>query len=189
MLKSKRRRWMPPRYAERVEIADSSQFNAAEMDSWIAFGSVLTLLPAALDAELQRVAELSHFEYQVLSMLAELPDRTMRMSNLASFANSSLSRLSHSATRLESRGFMTRTPDPTDGRFTLATLSDQGWCKVTSATPQYVAVVRSLVFESLTKQQTVQLGEVGRRIMRAIEPGHECMGPAQWMSQSAPAEA
>ena len=117
---------MPPRYAERVEIADSSQFNAAEMDSWIAFGSVLTLLPAALDAELQRVAELSHFEYQVLSMLAELPDRTMRMSNLASFANSSLSRLSHSATRLESRGFMTRTPDPTDGRFTLATLSDQG---------------------------------------------------------------
>ena len=65
MLKSKRRRWMPPRYAERVEIADSSQFNAAEMDSWIAFGSVLTLLPAALDAELQRVAGLSHFEYQV----------------------------------------------------------------------------------------------------------------------------
>src|SRR5215203_3402365 len=64
-------------------------------------------------------------EYQVLAMLSERPRRTMRMSSLAEVTNASLSRLSHLVERLERRDLVRREPDPTDGRFTNAILTDE----------------------------------------------------------------
>jgi DNA-binding MarR family transcriptional regulator len=72
--------------------------------------------------------------------------------------------------RLEERGWVRRAPDPADGRYTLATLTDQGLAKVTEAAPSHVQEVRRLVFDPLTKTQTRQLREISRRIMRAIDP-------------------
>jgi hypothetical protein len=63
-----------------------------------------------------------------------------------------------------------RTPDPADGRYTLATLTGQGQAKVTQAAPGHVQEVRRLVFDPLTKTQSRQLREIGRRITRAIDP-------------------
>src|SRR5688500_12599021 len=89
--------------------------DADERAAWLSLAGVMTLLPSALDAQLQRDAGLSHFEYMVLAVLSEQPTRTMRMSDLASFANGSLSRLSHVARRLEEQGFLTRQACPEDG--------------------------------------------------------------------------
>jgi len=55
-------------------------------------------------------------EYQVLAMLSESPERTMRVSSLAEVTNASLSRLSHLVKRLEGRDLVRREPDPDDGR-------------------------------------------------------------------------
>jgi DNA-binding MarR family transcriptional regulator len=63
---------------------------------------------------------------------------------------------------------MRRTPDPADGRHTLAILTDQGQVKVTEAAPGHVEEVRRLVFDPLTKAQLRQLREISRRIVRAI---------------------
>jgi DNA-binding MarR family transcriptional regulator len=63
-----------------------------------------------------------------------------------------------------------RTPDPADGRYTLAILTDQGQAKVTQAAPGHVQEVRRLVLDPLTRTQTGQLREISRRIMRAIDP-------------------
>src|SRR5688572_27143404 len=104
--------------------------DADEQQTWLALVGVLIKVPAELDAQLQRDAGVSHFEYQVLSGLSMSPERTRRMSDLASFAESSLSRLSQVVARLERRGWVLRTPDPTDGRYTLASLTDEGWAKV-----------------------------------------------------------
>ena len=93
------------------------------------------------------------------------------MSALATQAEGSLPRLSQVVARLEQHGWVRRTPDPRDGRYTLAILTDDGWAKVTEAAPGHVEEVRRLVFAPLTKAQTRQLGEIGRRIMRAIDPG------------------
>jgi DNA-binding MarR family transcriptional regulator len=49
-----------------------------------------------------------------------------RMSTLAGCSNSSLSRLSRAVARLEAKDWVRRAPDPGDGRFTLATLTDAG---------------------------------------------------------------
>lgn len=149
--------------------------DADESATWLALHRMLTRLPAALDADLQRHAELSFFEYQVLAGLSMKPDRKIRMSDLAEFSTSSLSRLSHTARRLESKGWLYRTPDPTDGRYTLAVLTDAGWDKVVAAAPLHVAEVRRVLFDALTQAQFKQLRQISDRVNDAIgaEP---CLG-------------
>ena len=144
--------------------------DAEERQAWLALASTLNRLPAALDAQLRRDAGISHFEYQVLALLSEAPDRTLRMSELAMWAGSSLPRLSQVVARLEQRGWVRRNPDPADGRYTLAVLTDEGWAKVAEAAPGHVEEVRRLVFDPLTKAQSRQLREISRRIMHAIDP-------------------
>lgn len=139
-----------------------------DLETWAALATVLEWLPSALDGQLQRDAQLSHFEYGVLYALASAPDRTLRMSILAGYANSTLSRLSRAATRLEAQGWLRRTPDPRDGRYTLAVLTDLGGEKVWDATPGHVQIVRRLVLDRLTKRQTRQLREISQRIAGAI---------------------
>jgi DNA-binding MarR family transcriptional regulator len=153
-----------------MEKTEPRWLNEHEKDCWLSLLSMLIRLPFALDRQLQRDAGLSHFEYQVLAGVSMAPGRSLRMSELAMFADGSLSRLSHVVKRLEKQGWVRRTPDPTDGRYTLAVLTDEGWDKVVAAAPDHVAEVRRLVFDPLTKAQQKQLSEIGRRLGDAIGP-------------------
>jgi DNA-binding MarR family transcriptional regulator len=166
---------------------DPHWLDAEERQAWLALASALNRLPAALDAQLRRDAGISHFEYQVLALLSEAPDRTLRMSALATLAEGSLPRLSQVVARLEQPGWVRRTPDPADGRYTLATLTDQGLAKVTEAAPRHVQEVRRLVFDPLTKSQSRQLREISRRIMRAIDPDN--LRPYDQLPAAMPAQA
>ena len=150
--------------------------SAEERRTWLAVVGVATLLGPALDAQLQRDAGISHFEYQVLAMLSEAPGRTARMSRLAVLANGSLSRLSHGVSRLERRGWVERRPDPDDGRYTLAVLNEAGWEKVVATAPGHVEEARRLVLDPLTQAQQRQAIEIGHRILHAIDPGDTCTG-------------
>ena len=152
-------------------MADDSTpaaLSGEDLETWAALATVLEWLPPALDAQLQRDSDLTHFEYGILFALADAPDLTLRMSVLASFANSSLSRLSRAATRLETRGWLERTPDPSDGRYTLATLTALGIERLELATPGHVETVHRLVLDTLTQPQRKQLREISRRLTRAI---------------------
>jgi DNA-binding MarR family transcriptional regulator len=143
--------------------------DAEESEAWRALARTLVRLPAALDTQLRRDAGISHFEYQVLALLSEAPARTLRMSELATLAEGSLPRLSQVVARLDQRGWIGRTPDPADGRYTLATLTDEGQAKVTRAAPGHIREVRRLVLDPLTKAQSRQLREISRRILDAVE--------------------
>jgi DNA-binding MarR family transcriptional regulator len=147
--------------------------DAEETQAWRALARTMIKLPTALDAQLRRDAGISHFEYQVLALLSEAPGRTLRMSALATLAEGSLPRLSQVVARLEQHGWVRRTPDPADGRYTLAILTGEGRAKVTEAAPGHVEEVRRLVFDPLTKAQSRQLREIGRRIIHAIDPGDQ----------------
>ena len=83
-----------------------------EQGAWRTFAGMLLKLPAALDAQLQRDAGITHFEYLVLAGLSQAPDHALRMSSLACLVNGSLSRLSHVISRLERRGWVERLAVP-----------------------------------------------------------------------------
>jgi len=130
---------------------------------------MLIWLPTALDDQLQRDSCMSHFEYGILSSLSEADGATLRMSELAIYANGSLSRLSRAVARLEGRKWVTRRPDPADGRFTLAALTDHGRAVLVEAAPGHVEAVNRLVFDVLTAAQARQLGVIAGRILNAID--------------------
>lgn len=135
--------------------------------AWRPFIALLLRLPAALDAQLQRDAGITSFDYLVLSGLSESPNRTLRMSELAAIANSSLSRLSHVVSRLEAKGWVRREPCPGDGRFINAVLTDDGGQKVLTTAPGHVAAVRELLIEVLSQEEFAQLGAISARVLAA----------------------
>ncbi len=147
--------------------------DAEERQAWVTLVSLLMQLGPVLDAQLRRDAGISHFEYTVMSVLSEAPDRTRRMSELAALAEGSLSRLSQVVARLEGKGWVRRTPDPTDGRYTLAILTDAGWDMVVATAPGHVAEVRRAIFDPLSRGQVRQLTTIGQRILGAIIPDEE----------------
>ncbi|WP_206690411.1 MarR family winged helix-turn-helix transcriptional regulator [Quadrisphaera sp. INWT6] len=142
-----------------------------ELTTWSGLATVLEWLPALLDAQLRRDADLTHFEYGVLFALAKAPERRLRMSVLAGYANSSLTRLSRAVTRLEGRGYAERAVDDDDGRYTLAQLTDAGSAAFEAATPGHTALVRQLVLDALTEEQRSQLREISESILAAAGPG------------------
>jgi DNA-binding MarR family transcriptional regulator len=142
---------------------------ATELASWLSVVRLMTWLPWSIDQQLQRDSKLRMVEYQVLAMLSESPELTMRMSSLAEVTNASLSRLSHLVERLEKRGFVRREPDPTDGRFTNAILTEKGLRALAEAAPGHLAHVRSLVIDVLSPEQLRRLGRDADRIMSHID--------------------
>src|SRR6266542_3847521 len=62
-----------------------------ELAAWMSLAALIFKLPGVLDYQLQRDSGLTHFEYLVLAGLSESPGRCRRMSDLAVFANGSLS--------------------------------------------------------------------------------------------------
>lgn len=142
---------------------------SAELASWMSVARLMAQLPWALDAQLQRDAELSMVEYMTMAMLVKAPERTLRMSVLAERTSTSLSRLSHLVKRLENRGYVRREPDPGDGRFTNAILLPDGVRKLESAAPGHVAHVRQLVVDNLSGERLRRLGQDAERIVRRID--------------------
>jgi DNA-binding MarR family transcriptional regulator len=140
-----------------------------EVDAWLSVVRLMTRLPWSIDQQLQRDSNLAMVEYQVLAMLSERDHRTMRMSSLAELTNTSLSHLSRVVKRLENRGLVRREPDPTDGRFTNAILTDKGFRTLADAAPAHVAHVRSLVVDVLSPEQLRRLGRDAERILSRID--------------------
>jgi DNA-binding MarR family transcriptional regulator len=140
-----------------------------QQEAWRTVAMLMLALPSRLDAQLQCDSQLTFYEYAVMSFLSMSHDDTARMSDLARVSTSSLSRLSNVAKRMEARGWLTRFPDPDDGRFTLARLTPEGRRIVEGAAPGHVAMVRELVIDPLTTGQVRALVEIGRRLRPALD--------------------
>jgi DNA-binding MarR family transcriptional regulator len=140
-----------------------------ELQAWLKLAGVMLKLAPTLDSQLQRDSELTHFDYLCLAMLSESGDRTLRMSELASQVNASLSRLSHVISKLEKRGWVARRPSPDSRRVTLVTLTEAGWQVLVAAAPGHVETVRELVFDDLSREDVAALTRVAGHIVERIE--------------------
>ena len=141
--------------------------------AWRALAGMTVRLRWALECQLQRDAGLSFVEYHALARLSENPENTMRMSELAEVTDASLSRLSHLIKRLELRGLVRREPDPADGRYTNAILTEAGMRLLVASAPAHAAKVRELVIDALTREELRQLRRASERIQQAIATGSD----------------
>ena len=95
------------------------------------------------------------------------------MSVLAALADGSLPRLSQVVARLERRGLVRRHPDPDDGRYTLATLTDAGRAVVTEGhRPRRDGQEPRL--RPVGEGQGPPAARIRLRILTAIDPSDRC---------------
>jgi DNA-binding MarR family transcriptional regulator len=149
---------------------DTPWLDDDERAAWLRLIAVVELLPGVLDSQLRAEAGLTHFEYFVLAMLSEAPERTLRMTSLAQRTNATLPRLSHVVRRLEARGLLERFPCPQDGRATNARLTGTGRDAVVEAAPGHVKTVRRHVLDPLTPEQLEQLRSIGDALLTRLDP-------------------
>jgi DNA-binding MarR family transcriptional regulator len=142
-----------------------------EHQAWLNLVQVLMLLPTALDRQLRDEAGIPHAYYQILAMLSDEPDRSMRMTDLARRTGTTASRLSHAVASLEQRGWVRREACPTDKRGQIARLTDPGMTAVEAAAPGHVAEVRRRVFDHLDPDDVSRLSAVAAKILPALADG------------------
>ncbi len=143
-----------------------------EQQAWRAYLSANRLLLEALDSGLTRQG-LSLSEYEIISQLSEASDRRMRMSELADVVVQSRSRLTHTATRLERRGWVVREPFEGDRRGVLLSLTDAGYAKVVEVAPRHVEDVRRHLVDRLSLEQFIALGEAMRVVRDELAPASD----------------
>lgn len=102
--------------------------------------------------------------------MSEAPEHRIRMSELAYLANGSLSRLSNVVKRFEQRGWVTRAPDPDDGRYTVASLTKAGSAVVVAAAPVHVHSVREVFLDHVSASDGRALARVAAKLR--VRPAH-----------------
>ena len=145
--------------------------NEEEQGVWRDYLRGSRLLEGALDHDLQAHG-LQLSEYEILSMLSESPDRRLRMSVIADLVVQSRSRLTHTAGRLESRGWVRREACAGDKRGVELVLTETGFAEITRMAPTHVGSVRGNLLEHLSREDLLALG----RAMAAISNGIQSTG-------------
>lgn len=148
--------------------------NEQESAAWLGLIAVSQLLPTALDAQLQRDSQLTHFEFFAMTVLRFAPQNTLRMTALAETTASTLPRLSHVCSRLEQRGLVERFPCSEDRRATNVRLTPEGRRSLIRATPGHIATAHHLVIDALTPTQLDALAEVTTAILARLTGGPDC---------------
>lgn len=140
-----------------------------QQKAWRLFLAATRHLEAKLDRQLQLDAGVPHAYYQILAMLSEAPELIMRMSELAKLVDASPSRLSHSMSRLEERGWVERQRCDGDARGIHARLTPEGLSAILDIAPGHVTAVRESLFDRLTPEQVEQLASIASAMLDSDE--------------------
>lgn len=157
---------MPPYSAK---VTDSGDGETAWLDedqqrSWRALLMGMTLLMDRLDDDLRRNCDLSLVEYEILVRLSERDGRQLRMAQLADALAHSRSRVTHTVTRMEKAGLVTRGSSPEDGRGVVATMTQRGYDLLVRMAPIHVSGVREHLVDLVSREDFAALG----RVMNAV---------------------
>ncbi|MBA3524699.1 MAG: MarR family transcriptional regulator [Geodermatophilaceae bacterium] len=108
------------------------------MLAWRSFLRTHASITRRLEAELMSEHDLPLASYDVLVQLAEVPQRRLRMTDLAEAVLLSRSGLTRLVDRLTRDGLVTRQPCEDDARGTYAVLTDQGLERLRRAAPVHL---------------------------------------------------
>ncbi|MGC3992753.1 MAG: MarR family transcriptional regulator [Propionicimonas sp.] len=141
---------------------------AEQQRIWRAYLNGVALVNEQLDADL-RPFGLDLGEYEILVHLSESPDRALRMSDLAERVRQSRSRLTHTISRMESKGLVARTACPSDRRGVIAVMTTHGYQLLVDAAPSHVASVRRVLVDPIAADDFEALGRAMEAVTRVTD--------------------
>ncbi|TDC39533.1 MarR family transcriptional regulator [Micromonospora sp. 15K316] len=125
---------------------------------------VIYALPRAIDAAMLREQGLPLIEYLTLMHLSEAADRQLRMSELATICELSLSGMTRVVQRLEGQGFVQRVRSDQDARVWNAVLTDAGFARLEQAWPTNLIATRRHFIDHLAGLDLKQLAAAMQKI-------------------------
>ena len=140
--------------------------DADEQQAWRDYLHASRLLEAVMDRDLQAYG-LQLTEYEIIAVLSEASGQRCRMSTIAEQVVQSRSRMTHTAGRLEKRGWVRREACVGDRRGVELVLTDEGRAAVVRMAPTHVRSVRANLVEPLPREGFLALG----RAMAAVSEG------------------
>lgn len=141
-----------------------------EQRLWRSILRVNARLMARLDADLVAAHRIGLADYDVLAQLSEVPDRSLRMSELAGRLSLSPSGLTRRIDSLVRRGLVAREPCRSDARGSFAVLTDDGVAMLDKAAPTHVTGVRRYLFDTLDRPSLAQLATGLAEIEAGLDP-------------------
>lgn len=134
-----------------------------QQDVWRSWLHASARIDQYLDADL-RTFGLDLAEYEILVALSEAPKWQTRMSELADAVHQSRSRLTHTISRMENRGYVERLTCQADGRGVWAHLTADGYALLEKTAPHHVEGVRRILVDAVDPEDLRALG----RAMKAV---------------------
>ena len=150
------------------ETPEPQWLDAEEQHAWRQYLRASRLLEAVMDRDLQSHG-LQLTEYEILVVLSEHPERRLRMSTIAELVVQSRSRLTHTAGRLEKRGWVCREACVGDRRGVELVLTGAGLAAVVEMAPTHVRSVRASLVDPLSREEFLALGRTMAVVGRGIE--------------------
>lgn len=115
------------------------------VDAWEALLHAHAAIVPRIAARMEAETGLPLTWYDVLLELYRSPDRRLRMQDLGARVVLSRSRVSRIVDELAGAGYVDKQPDPSDGRGTLAVLTDEGRRVFRSAAPVHLDLIEQYV--------------------------------------------
>ncbi|MFD8816930.1 MarR family winged helix-turn-helix transcriptional regulator [Streptomyces sp. NPDC059627] len=120
---------------------------------------MMVALPRALDEDLLCATGLSMTQYQILAKLSEADGSSLRMTELATAAALSASRITRVVESLQDHGLVTKRRHCTDARGYVAELTEAGRLRLAGAYPAHLASARKRVMDQLDPALVQRLAE------------------------------
>ena len=140
---------------------------ARPWEVWQLFFETSARLTTEIEARLKGHG-CSLMDYQVLLLLRDAPDHSLRMGELAQRLVFSPSRLSYQIGVLEKRGWVRRRPCPQDKRGLEAALTDEGLRAFRRLQPAHARDVQELFLDALEGDDAQRLGLIMERLARRV---------------------
>ncbi|GAA3930831.1 MarR family transcriptional regulator [Actinomadura viridis] len=150
-------------------MSEPRWLDATQQLHWRAYVDGSIRLNEIMDRDLKTRHGLSTSEYEILVRLSEAPDRRLRMAELAAHASQSRSRLSHTCSRLESKGLVKRDDCPNDKRGVYAHLTDEGFAVLERAARDHVETVRSFFVDVVEPDDLAAIGRAFTAVLKRID--------------------
>lgn len=144
-------------------VGTGAHLSPPELRTWTRFLDAGRLLEEILANHVTQDHGMSHSDYEVLVRL-DGAGGEMRMTTLAGQVVSSAQKLTHTANRLEKRGWIARVAVEGDGRGLMATLLPPGRDALAAASAEHAKLIKRFLIDPLTSDEQQIIADAMDRV-------------------------
>jgi DNA-binding MarR family transcriptional regulator len=147
-----------------MNAVTADRLDGTALEAWRSYLQSHAAILRELDAELVAAHGMTSRDYEVLLYLAQVPDRQLPMSVLATRTMLTRSGITRLVDGLVEAGWIERASCPSDARISFARLTDDGFRKLQEAGCTHIRSIQRVFLKHFTPQEIDQLASLLSRL-------------------------